>query len=114
MKHDYLSEFKDIINNIFLMYYLSPKLRQEFKGFGEQLDDITKEFGQLKRVRWLASRFRAMSMLANNYKVLCFHLQNVSNCRDTANAAKAGLVRKIRNQNFVAYLHFFVDLLPTL
>ena len=114
MKHDYLSEFKDIINNIFLMYYLSPKLRQEFKGFGEQLDDITKEFGQLKRVRWLASRFRAMSMLANNYKVLCFHLQNVSNCRDTANAAKAGLFRKIRTQNFVAYLHFFVDLLPTL
>ena len=96
------------------MYYLSPKLRQEFKGLGEQLDEITKEFGQLKRVRWLASRFRAMSMLANNYKLLCFHLQNVSNCGDTANAAKAGLVRKIRTQNFVAYLHFFVDLLPTL
>ena len=96
------------------MYYLSPKLRQECKGLGEQLDEITKEFGKLKQVRWLASRFRAMSMLANNYKVLCFHLQNVSNCGDIANAAKVGLVRKIRAQKFVAYLNFFVDLLPTL
>ena len=54
-------------------------------------------------------------MLANNYKVLCFHLQNVSNYGDTANAANAeGLVRKIQTQKFVAYLHFLVDLLPTL
>ena len=82
---------------------------------GEQLDGITKEIGGLKRVRWLTSRFRAISMLASNYKVLCFHLQNVSNHGDTANAAKAeGLVQKIQTQKFVAYLHFFVDLLPTL
>ena len=67
VKHDdYLNEFEDIINNNFLMYYLSPKLRQEFKVLGEQLDKITKEFGGLKRVSWLASRYRAISMLANN------------------------------------------------
>ena len=97
------------------MYYLSPKLRQDFKVLGEQLDKITKEFEGLKRVRWLASRFRAISISANNYKVLCFHLQNVSNYGNTANAAKAeGLVRKIQTQKFVAYLHFFVDLLLTL
>ena len=54
-------------------------------------------------------------MLANNYKVLCFHLQNISNYGVTANVAKAkGLVRKIQTQKFVAHLHFFVDLLPTL
>ena len=53
-------------------------------------------------------------MLANNYKVLCFRLQNVSNYEDTANAAKAGLVRKIQTQKFLVYLHFFEDLLPTL
>ena len=47
----------------------------------------------------------------NNYKLLCFHLQNVSNYKDTANAAKAeGLVQKIQTQKFVAYLHFFVYL----
>ena len=81
VKHDdYLSEFEDIIKNIFLMHYLSPKLRQEFKVLGKQLDEITKEFGGLRQVRWLASRSRAISLLANNYKVLCFHLQKVSNC----------------------------------
>ena len=32
VKHDdYLSEFEDIINSIFLMYYLSHKLRKEFR-----------------------------------------------------------------------------------
>ena len=98
VKHDdYLSEFEDIISNIFLMYYLSPKLRQEFKVLGQQLDKITKESGGLKWVRWLASCFRAIFMLANNYKVLCFHLQNISNYGDTANAAKAeDLVPKIQ------------------
>ena len=70
---------------------------------GEQIDEITKEFGGLKRVCWLASRFRAISMLANNYKVLCFHLQNVSNYGDTVNAGKAeGLVQKIQTQKSVA------------
>ena len=34
------------------MDYLSPNLRQEFKVLGEQLDEITKEFGGLKRVHW--------------------------------------------------------------
>ena len=44
-KHDdYLTEFKDIISNIFLMYYLLPKLRQEL---GE-LHEITKELAGLK------------------------------------------------------------------
>ena len=62
VKHDdYLSEFEDISNNIFLMYSLFPKLQQELKVSGEQLDKIMKEFGRLKRVRWLASRFRAIS-----------------------------------------------------
>ena len=109
VKHDdYLSKFEDINSNIFLMYYLFPKQRQEFKV----LDEITKGFGGLKRVRWLAFRFRATSMLA---KVLCFHLQNVSNYGDTANAAKAeGLVRKIQTQKFVAYLQLLEDLLSTL
>ena len=96
------------------MYYLSPKLQQDFKVLGEQLDKIMKEFGGLKRVRWLAFRFRAISISANNYKVLCFHL-HLSNYGNTANAAKAeGLVRKMQTQKFVAYLHFFVDLLLTL
>ena len=71
------------------MYYSSPQLQQEFKVLGEQLHKIMKEFGGLKRVCWLASRFRAISMLANNYKVLCFHPQNVSNYGDTANAANS-------------------------
>ena len=71
------------------MYYLSHKLRKEFKVLGEQLDEITKEFGGLKRVRWLASRFTAISMLANNHKVLCFHLQNVWNYGDTAKCCKS-------------------------
>ena len=32
VKHDdYLSEFENIINDTFLIYYLSPKLRQKFK-----------------------------------------------------------------------------------
>ena len=42
---------------------------------GEWLDEITKDFGRLKRVRWLASRFRAISVLTNCYKVRCFHLE---------------------------------------
>ena len=43
VKHDdYLSEFEDIINNNFLMYYLSPKLRQEFKVLGEQLTRLRR------------------------------------------------------------------------
>ena len=82
---------------------------------GEQIDEITKGFGGLKRVCWLASRFRAISMLANNYKVLCFHFQNVSNYGNAANAAKAeGLVRKIQTPKFVVYLYFFMNLIPTL
>ena len=75
------------------MYYFSPKLRQELKVLGEQLDKITKESGGLKQACWPAPCLRVISMLAYNYKVLCFHLQNVLNYRDTANAAKAeGLV----------------------
>lgn len=62
LKHDdYQSEFEDIINNVFLMYYLSPRLWQEFKVLGEQFCEIMKEFGALTQVHWLASRFRVTS-----------------------------------------------------
>ena len=44
-----------------------------------------------------------------------YYLQNVSYYGNTANAAKAkGLVRKIQTQKYVVYLHFLMDVLPTL
>ena len=70
VKHnDYLSEFEDIINNIFLMYYLSPKLQQEFKVLGEQLDKITKEFRGSKRVHWLASRLTLQFQIIGRFHI---------------------------------------------
>lgn len=50
-------------------------------------------------------------MLANNYKVPCFHLQNASHYVDTANAPEAwDLVCKFQTQKYVFYRHLFMNL----
>ena len=57
-KYDnYLDRFDEIIN-IFKFYYHSPLCRKELNDLALLFDENFKQFGLLRNIRWLASRFR--------------------------------------------------------
>ena len=67
------------------MYYYSPKLARE-------IPDRADLSGEMKEIRWIASRSRALQALANNYPAMVNHMEKfseqntASNCDNFAKA----------------------------
>ena len=85
------------------MYYYSPKLAREIK------DIWTHE-----KIRWIASRYRALEVLANNYPTMVNHMDKLSEQNTASNSdnfAKAtsylSSVKKIKS---LQYLYFMINL----
>lgn len=109
-----LERLQATISAMFLCYYHSPKKRREIKSISDLLEHTFKQFGGLKRVRWLASRHRALSIIETNYSALVIHQENIGES-DDANAQTAkGHVKDIKSVWFVFYLHFSMDFVTTL
>ena len=106
---EYLQEFSDLINGIFQFYYYSAVRRREFKELAEVLEEEIKQFGCLKSVRWLASRFRALSVIEKNYKVLIYDLESKSYEKTETGTKALGYLKKLKDPKFLFYLHFFMD-----
>ncbi|CAC5425897.1 unnamed protein product [Mytilus coruscus] len=71
-------------------------------------------FGDVKQVRWLSSKERAIKTMLGNYEVVVAHLEHdfVAGSRtDHANRAK-GYHTAITSIKFLKFLHFLMNYLP--
>lgn len=73
---DYLYRFNGNINNIFKFYYYSLLRRKELNDLALIFDENLKQFGLLKNIRWLTSRFKALNLLENNHKIFAYDLES--------------------------------------
>ena len=109
----FLLEFENTLEAIFLMYYYSPKLTRDINVMAELTGEVMKHFGGMKKIRWVASRIRALEALANNYHTMTVHMehmasQNIPSASD--NYAKAlGYLSNVKKFKFLQYLHFMID-----
>ncbi|XP_062616845.1 zinc finger protein 862-like [Saccostrea cucullata] len=111
----YLSDtFEDIIKGIFKFYHYSPKRRRELRAIAEILEKELIHFSNVKQVRWLASKARAIDAVKKNFEQVVTHLEhNNLSSTYTEGASKAlGYVKKITTVKFVKVLHFMLDFLP--
>ena len=53
---EFLVEFENMLESIFLMYYYSPKLTRDINVMAEITGEVVKHFGAMKKIRWVASR----------------------------------------------------------
>ena len=85
----YLTKFDETVNSIFKFYYYSAVRRKELKAIGDLLQEEFQQLGLLKKIRWLASRARALRLLEANYKALVYDLESKS--YGTSETAKKAL-----------------------
>ena len=65
------------------------------------------QFGLLKKVRWIASRSKALNLLETSYKVMVLNLENKSYGSSDPAKKALGYVEFLKKPNFLFYLHFF-------
>lgn len=109
----YLETFNDNLNGIFKYYYNSAVRRQELKQIGDMFAEEFKKFGLLKKIRWIASRDRALKLIETNYQIIVYDMEQKSyGSTETAKKAR-GYAQFMKNPKFLFYLHFLQDLVGT-
>ena len=110
----YLETFNDNLNGIFKFYYNSAVRRQELKQIGDMFAEEFKKFGLLKKIRWIASRERALKLIETNYEIIVYDMEQKSyGTSETAKKA-LGYAQFMKNPKFLFYLYFLQDLVGTL
>lgn len=105
----YLKTFQAVFK-----YYYSPKKRRELASLSDILDEAKAHYGGLKAVRWLASGNRALVALQTHYTVTVAHLENASTGKKEDAAKATGILKVLRPEQFVKYLHFMIDVTSVL
>ena len=115
---DFLIEFEKTLESIFLMYFYSPKLAREIKNLAEITGQVVRHFGGMKKIRWVASRLRALEALATNYSVMTTHMEHMASQNTPSasdNYAKAiSYLSNVKKYRFLQYLHFLIDFVKVL
>ena len=89
--YKYLEQMESTIKGIFSFYHYSPRHKNEVKAIAEILDVDFAHMSDIKQVRWMSSKSRAVSALEQNLKAVAGHLEHnsVSGTRaDDANRGK--------------------------
>ena len=114
--YKYLEQMESTIKGIFsfYMYYYSPRRKNEVKAIAEILDVDFARMSEIKQVRWMSSKSKAVSALEQNLKAVAGHLEHnsVSGTRvaDDANRGK-GYQRDLKSIKFLKHLYFLHDYL---
>ena len=111
---DYIKKFEETLEGIFLMYFYSPKMAREIKAIADLENEVIRHFGGMKKIRWVASRLRALEALAFNYKHLVNHLEHLAIQSSTGSGSvnfskAAGYLKTVKNIKFLEYLYFSLD-----
>lgn len=109
----YLKKFEDTIKRICKFYSFSPKRREELKHLASVLDEAILMHTEIKAVRWVASKFRALVAVAKDLHVTFTHLEQVvsnSNRADELGQAKS-ILNDLKQVKFVKYIHLMMDVL---
>lgn len=109
----YLDQFEGVIKRIYRFYSYSPKRRAQLRSISEVLDEDLMMYSDIKSIRWVASKRRAVNAVVNDYKATVTHLEQVlETSKKTDEKAQA---RKIYNEitrvKFVKYMHLMIDVL---
>jgi hypothetical protein len=76
--YKYLEQMESTIKGIFSFYHYSPRRKNEVKAIAEILDVDFAHMSDIKQVRLMSSKSRAVSALEQNLKAVAGHLEHNS------------------------------------
>jgi hypothetical protein len=111
------SHFKIFMEKLYSVYSMSPKNQREVNAAAAELDVRLRKIGKMLTIRWVASSFRAVSAVHQNYSALHKHFCAAStdvSRDDKTKAMFSGLATSIASPEFVMNLGLFMDALSEL
>ncbi|XP_062506352.1 zinc finger protein 862-like [Corticium candelabrum] len=111
----YLDEFERTSKEIIKLYHYSPKRRRELRQVADTLfEDDLKSFSDIKQIRWIVSKERALKAILHNLPSLASHLEHMAVGDGNSNEEKSraqGLLDNVLSFRFVFWLHIMLDFL---
>ena len=99
---------------VYSAYSMFSKLQREFKSISSEVDVELKKVGKIFRIRWVASSFRAVKALWNDYPALYAHFRKLSedpSITDIERQKYKGSARILSTQNFIEDVALLKDCL---
>ena len=112
-----LNHFKIFMQKLYTLYSASPKNRRALEQCAADVGAELLKIGRVLDVRWVASSFRAVKAVWNNYAALFAHFSSAStdNTLDSKERAQfKGLATKISSSTFLSNLGLMYDALQEL
>ena len=109
----YLDQFISTIKRIYRFYSPSPKRRAHLRSISEVLDQDLIMYSDIKSIRWVSSKRRAVNAIVQDYEATVMHLEQVietSKRTDEKSQAKR-IHSEITQVKFVKYMHLMLDIL---
>ena len=106
-----INHFKIFIEKLHSVYNQSPKNKRELKGIAENLDVQLLKIGKVLSTRWVASSYRTVLAVWNNYEALYGHFKAKSVVNGKQSAMYEGLNKRIQSSEFLIDLALMYDVL---
>ncbi|XP_053158033.1 zinc finger protein 862-like isoform X2 [Hemicordylus capensis] len=108
---EYLSEVDTLLRKLCKFYSQSPKRLRELGALCEALESKIKKFQSLHQVRWLASKVSTLEALAQNWKSVVSHLEDISEGKAADKGTAKGLLQSLKSFRFIKTVNFLIDFL---
>lgn len=112
-----INRFKAFIDKLYVLYHASPKNSRDLHLVADELGVQLLKIGRVLDTRWVASSFRTVSAIWENYEILANHFMvaKEDQTRDSSDRCKyEGLLRKLTSSAFVLDLALMCDSLQEL
>ena len=113
-KNKAVNHFQIFFDKLYSIYSRSPKNKRKLSECSKEIDIQLQKIGRIFSVRWVASSYRTVAAVWNNFKPLCLHFEHAS-CDMGRNSAEralfGGLLKRIRSPEFITDLGIMYDAL---
>lgn len=114
-----VNHFRSFMDALYSLYSRSPKTQKRLESEAAELDIQLKKIGRVLNTRWVASSFRAVDAVWNNFSCLAAHFESSSNPSSSTydkelRSTYSGLRTKLCSPQFVQDLALMYDCLEEL
>ena len=109
-----INHFQHFFDKLYSLYSRSPKNQRELGECCQTLEMEVKKIVRISDTRWVASSFRTVSAVWNNFHPLCAHLEKASNDPERNSKDRAsftGFLRRMRSPESLTDLALMFDTL---
>lgn len=109
--HPSICQFEETLKWIFKFYWYSPKRRRDAKEISRIIDENFAHFTDIKQVRWVSSKTRALAAMQQNLHILVLHLGQVAAGSDDSAAKAKKYLSVVTSFTFIKNLYSLRDVL---